>query len=57
MSEYMVYGLIGLVGVIVAALATWKVVLKSKSNKVVAKHGSIAIGRDYNAGDKNKSQN
>lgn len=55
MSNNFVYGLIALVGIVLASFIVWKVTVKAKfrSNKVTAKGGSIAVGRDLNAGDNN----
>jgi len=56
MQETFVYGIIALVGIILAAFASWKIIYKPKSIKVSAKNGSIASGRDVNIHSKNEEK-
>lgn len=50
------YWILGIVIVVAAALASWRVVTKGKINNVKANQNSIAAGRDINVNSRNKEK-
>jgi hypothetical protein len=42
------YMILGIIGIILAALASWRVITKIRYNNVVSKDNSIAVGGDVN---------